>query len=436
MEKLVKKMKNFSAKAGDLVEISTDNEVFSGTLIPSVNHDILVLKLDSGYNLGIKKNKIKKFRLIKKFSQERPEKQNIVHNKNLPTISILHTGGTLASRVSYETGAVSARFTPEELLAMFPGLKEIANFRNKLVREMFSDDLRFKHFSILAREIEREIKNKVHGIIIGMGTDNLAVAASALSFVLESCPVPVILVGSQRSSDRGSSDAYLNLLSASLFITKTDFSGVAICMHENLNDKTCLILPACKTRKLHTSRRDAFKVVNDKPIARINYEMNQIEFLKKNYGKRNGRLAIKDKFEEKVGLIKITINMNAKQFLSYKGYKGLIIEGTGLGHTPLDVIDKETKEHAKIKKVLQVLSKNTVLVMTSQCLFGRVNMNVYSKGRELQELGVISGKDMLPETAFVKLSWLLGNYPKQVKELIGKNLRGEINENLTKEFLE
>jgi len=128
--------------------------------------------------------------------------------------------------------------------------------------------------------------------------------------------------------------------------------------------------------------------------------------------------------------------MNAKQFLSYKGYKGLIIEGTGLGHTPLDVIDKETKEHAKIKKVLQVLSKNTVLVMTSQCLFGRVNMNVYSKGRELQELGVISGKDMLPETAFVKLSWLLGNYPKQVKELIGKNLRGEINENLTKEFLE
>ena len=428
-------MKKFSGNAGDFIEIFTDEEKFSGTLIPSVNKDMITLKLDSGYNTSIKKTKIKKINVLNKFSEKKPEKQNIVYKKNLPTISILHTGGTIASRVSYETGGVISAFTPEDLLEMFPELNNIANFKTKLVREMWSDDLRFKHFSILAREIEREVKSKVQGIIIGIGTDNLSVAASALSFVLESCPVPVILVGAQRSSDRGSSDAYLNLLSASLFITKTDFSGVGICMHETMNDKTCLIMPACKTRKLHTSRRDAFKVVNDKAIARVNYENKQIEFFK-DYNKKGNKLIIKDKFEEKVGLIKSTINVNAKQFLAYKGYKGLVIEGTGLGHTPLDVIDNETKEHANIKKALQVLSKNTILVMTPSCLFGKVNMNVYSKGRELQDLGVISGEDMLPETTFVKLSWLLANYPKQVKELIGKNLRGEINENLTKEFLE
>lgn len=429
-------MKKFPGNPGDFVEISADDEKLSGTLMPSVNPDIVTLKLDSGYNLGVKKNKIKQIKIIKKFSEKKQEKQQIVHKKNLPTISILHTGGTIASKVDYKTGAAVSAFTPEELLTMFPELKDIANFKSRLVRKMWSDDLRWKHFGILAREIEKEIKNKVHGIIIGMGTDNLAVAASALSFVLESCPVPVILVGSQRSSDRGSSDAYLNLLSASLFITKTNFSGVGICMHENLNDQNCLILPACKTRKLHTSRRDAFKVVNDKPIARVNYENKQIEFLKKDYPKRNDKLVIKDKFEEKVGLIKITINMNSKQFLAYKGYKGLVIEGTGLGHMPGDVIDNETKEHGKIKNALKLLSKNTILVMTSQCLFGRVNMNVYSKGRELEEIGVISGEDMLPETAFIKLSWLIANYPKQAKELIGKNLRNEINQNLTKEFLE
>jgi len=429
-------MKKFVGNSGDLIEISTNEEVFVGTLIPSANPDLITLKLDSGYNIGIKKNKIKKFKIIKKLSHEKPKLQEIVYKKNLPTISILHTGGTIASKVDYKTGGVVSAFTPEELLEMFPELKDISNFKTRLVRKMFSDDLRFKHFSILAKEIEKEIKNKVDGIIIGIGTDNLAVASSALSFVLESCPVPVILVGAQRSSDRGSSDAYLNLLSASLFITKTDFSGVGICMHENMNDKTCLIMPACKTRKLHTSRRDAFKVVNDKPIARINYETKDIKFLTQDYNKKGGKLIIKDKFEEKVGLIKITINMNAKQFLAYKGYKGLVIEGTGLGHTPLDVVDNETKEHANIKKAIKELSKNTILIMTSSCLFGRVNLNVYSKGRELQEIGVISGGDMLPETAFVKLSWLLGNYPKQVKDLIGKNLRGEINENITKEFLE
>jgi glutamyl-tRNA(Gln) amidotransferase subunit D len=269
-----------------------------------------------------------------------------------------------------------------------------------------------------------------------MGTDNLAVAASALSFVLESCPIPVVFVGSQRSSDRGSSDANMNLLCASNFIAKTDFSGVVICMHENIDDKNCVILPGCKTRKLHTSRRDAFKTVNDVPIAKVDYKTKEIQFLKNDYLKNNNKLIIKDKFEEKVGLIKITINMTANQFLAYKNYKGLIIEGTGMGHTPLDVIDNETKEHAKIKKVLQTLSKKTILVMTSQCLFGRINMNIYSKGRDLQDIGIISGEDMLPETAFVKLAWLLGNYPKNTKELITKNLRGEINTNLGKEFLE
>ena len=428
-------MKKFSGNVGDFVEIYLQDDVFSGILLPSQNKDTMTLKLDSGYNLNVKKNKIKKFKLLKKNSGEKQKKQEVVFKKYLPTISILHTGGTIASKVDYKTGGVTSAFSPEELIEMFPDLKDIANFKTRLVRKMFSDDLRFKHFSIIAREIEKEIKNKVSGIIIGMGTDNLAVASAALSFVLESCPVPVILVGAQRSSDRGSSDAYLNLLSAALFITKTDFSGVGICMHENLNDKTCLILPATKTRKLHSSRRDAFKVINDKPIARVNYETKAIEFLKK-YNKRGSKLIIKDKFEEKTGLIKITVNMNSKQFLSYRGYKGLIIEGTGLGHTPLDVIDNETKEHAKIRNALKQLSKNTVLVMTSQALFGRVNLNVYSKGRDLQGLGVISGEDMLPETAFVKLSWLLGNYPKEVKKLIGKNLRGEINESIGKEFLE
>ncbi|MEK6907322.1 MAG: Glu-tRNA(Gln) amidotransferase subunit GatD [Nanoarchaeota archaeon] len=429
--------KNFG-KAGDLVSVSTKDRTYFGTLIPSVDDDVITLKLDSGYNLGMRKDKIKSVKILKQISGKDSKKQLIVYNKNLPTISILHTGGTIASKVDYKTGGVVSAFTPEDLIEMFPELRDIANFKTRLIREMWSDDLRFKHFSILAREIEKEIKNNISGIIIGMGTDNLAVAAAGLSFALESCPVPVILVGAQRSSDRGSSDAFLNLASAALLITKTDFSGVAICMHENLNDKTCVIMPACKTRKFHTSRRDAFKIVNDSIIARVHYNESKVDFFKNNYIKKGEKLVIKDKFEEKVGLIRITVNMNAKQFLAYKGYKGLVIEGTGLGHTPLDVVDNETKEHANIKKALQELAKDTVLVMTSQCLFGRVNLNVYSKGRELQKIGVISGEDMLPETAFVKLSWLLGNHNKNdVKELIGKNLRGEINPTIkANEFLD
>ena len=424
-------MKKYNFKEGDLIEIRTSSEKLQGVLMQSPSQN-LVIKLNNGYNLSINKNDIENIKLLKKYKpQKEKEISQIKVNKSLPTISILHTGGTIASKVDYTTGGVSFKFTPQDLLEMFPELRDIANFKAKLVRKMWSDDLRFKHISILTNDIKNEVKNKVDGIIIGMGTDNLAVASAALSFALESCPIPIILVGAQRSSDRGSSDAAVNLICAANFIAKTDFAGVAICMHENMEDNNCLILPACKTRKLHTSRRDAFKVVNEEPIAKVNYYTKQIEFLRHDHTKKGNKLIIKNKFEEKVALIKITINMTANQFSAYKGYKGLIIEGTGLGHTPLDVIDKETKEHDKIKKALENLSKNCVIVMTPQCIFGRVNMNVYSKGRDLQKIGIISGEDMLPETAFVKLSWLLANYPKaQVKELIKENLRGEINKRI------
>jgi glutamyl-tRNA(Gln) amidotransferase subunit D len=197
-------------------------------------------------------------------------------------------------------------------------------------------------------------------------------------------------------------------------------------MHSASSDNECAILPACKTKKLHSSRRDAFKVVNDDIIAKINYKTRKIDMLKKSAKGKSVKL--KPKFEDKVGLLKIHVNMHPEEFEVYSGFKGLVIEGTGLGHTPLDVIDECTKVHDKIKQAIKKLDdKGVIIVMTTTCLFGRVNMNVYSKGRDLQQLGVISGEDMLPETAFVKLAWLLGNYKEdEAKKLVGKNLRGEI----------
>jgi len=98
--------------------------------------------------------------------------------------------------------------------------------------------------------------------------------------MLENLNIPVILVGAQRSSDRGSSDAFLNLVCAAHFIAKVDFSGAGICMHEPSSDDSCLILPACKTRKMHTSRRDAFKAINGNIIAKINKMGEIIELAK------------------------------------------------------------------------------------------------------------------------------------------------------------
>lgn len=420
------------AKPGDRVKVLCKDSEIEGVLMPSEAADSVMIKLDNGYNMGIEKKKIKEIKILESAKQAKEAKVDVKKNPKLPTIAILHTGGTIASKVDYRTGAVYSAFSPSDLISMFPELEKIANFESELIANMWSDDFRFAHFAIMAKAIENHAKKGIDGIIIGMGTDNLAVGAAALAFILEKIPLPVIVVGAQRSSDRGSSDAGMNLICASEFIAKSDFAGVAVCMHGRSGDEKCLIMPACKTRKLHSSRRDAFKVVNDNAIASIDYKTRKIEFIKKDYAKKDkkGALVIKPKMEDKVGLLKIHINMFPEQFSFYKGYKGLVIEGTGLGHTPGHAPNPEAEIHKKIfPAIKEVIDSGCVVVMTTQCIFGRVSMHVYNKAVDLVNLGLIPGEDMLAETAFVKLAWLLGNYPKEeVKNLIGKNLRGEITE--------
>jgi len=429
-------MKKHALKEGDIAEIAEEKgNALKGTIIPSADEKLLALKLENGYNVGIS---IEKISSVKKLGAGKPVGKAIASEirkkPGLPAIAILHTGGTIASRVDYRTGTVYSAFNASDLLAMFPELSETANFESRLLANMWSDDLRFAHFGMIAKAVESEAKKGVEGVIVGMGTDNLAVAAAGLAFALEKCPIPVLLVGAQRSSDRGSSDAAMNLICAANFITKSDFAGVAICMHHSASDDVCAILPACKTRKLHTSRRDAFKAVNDSPIALVDYNSKEIKFLKADYPKKcaKEKIAAKPNFEERVGLLKISINMFPEQFSFYEKekFKGLVIEGTGLGQTPGHMPDEITKKaHRGIFPAIESLVKSgCIVVMTSQCIFGRVQMHVYDKAADLVKLGVIPGEDMLAETAFVKLAWLLGNYPKEkAKELIAKNLRGEIS---------
>ena len=424
------------------VEIKTKDKEFIGILLPSSKKDTVFLKLDSGYNIGIEKKNIKSMKRIKKVESEKKVLGKLEVNKNLPTIAILHTGGTVASEVDYKTGAVSPRFTPEEIIAKFPELKNMANIRSKLIANMFSEDIRFSHYNKIAKEIENEVKAGVEGIIISHGTDTLHYTAAALSFMLQDLGIPVILVGAQRSSDRASSDAFLNLVSAALFITKSDFAGVGICMHSSMDDNNCVILPGLKSRKMHSSRRDAFKAINSNPIARVNYKKDLIEFLTHDHKKSSKDLKLKVRlFNEKlkIGIVKAHPNMYASELKSYSSFNGLILEGTGLGHLPVNKLDKETTEHDKILKEISKLAKKMPVVMATQTIFGRVNMNVYSTGRKLLEAGVLGNySDMTTETAFIKLAYLLSNYKKdEIKRLMNENLHGEISKRIIgeEEFL-
>lgn len=357
----------------------------------------------------------------------------------MKTISILHTGGTIASKVS-KKGGVEAQYTAKEILDLYPEIKELANIRSRLVANILSENMNFSHYNLIAKEIKKEIAEGVDGIIITHGTDTLHYTSAALSFILENLPISVILVGAQRSSDRGSTDASLNLVSAVNFINKADFAEVAICMHATMEDTHCSILPASKTKKLHTSRRDAFKSINAKPYAFV-YHDKGIDLLRKDFRKVNKKAKLNLKLfnpKIKVGILKTHPNMSAEEISFYKNFHGLILEGTGMGHAPIEKIDKFTSENKKILNEIKKLAKKIPVVMASQCIFGRINMNVYAPGRKLQEIGVLGNlADMTAETAFIKLVWLLSNYKKpDIKDLMSENLRGEISDRTSAEFLE
>ena len=425
-----------TAKAGDRVKVITSDEIKEGILMPNEETDSVVIKLDNGYNVGIDKKNVKEIKVIDKYKEKETKPEKTKKDSKKPIITILHTGGTIASKVDYRTGGVKASFTDQDFLSMFPEIKNIANIESTLVSNMMSEDMRFSHYKKISDAIEKEIKKGVDGIIIGHGTDTLAVTSVALAIIFENLQIPVILVGSQRSTDRGSTDAAANLICAAEFIAKTDFTGVAICMHESTSDNNCAILPATKTKKLHTSRRDAFKTVNDTIIARIDYETRKIEFVKKDYQRKNNqKLIIKNNFEDKVAIVKTYPNMlpDIIDALTKKKYKGIVLEGSGLGHAPTNIKENQPNYNA-LKKFIQ---NGGIVVITSQCIFGRVHRNIYVNTRRLGNIGCIYGEDMLTETAFTKLSWLLGNYKKdEVKELLTKNLRGEINDRLMQdEFL-
>ncbi len=428
--------------SGTRISFSYKGRPMSGAVI-TVTHERIVIKLASGYNLTAKPDELKEIEEKKEQNEERKEEGKTKPQRRatrtaqkpregLPRIALLHTGGTIASRVDYATGAVIAQYTAEEILSLYPELLHLAKIESRLIANMQSEMMRFAHWNLIARGVEKAVREGVDGVIVTHGTDILAISSAALSFALENLSVPVILVGSQRSSDRPSSDAVSNLLCAARFIAEEGkrFSGVGICMHEGIAKDDCVILPACRTRKMHTSRRDAFKAVNDEPYARITYPSLQVERLKEYPRPAQGTLVVKP-FDEKlkVGILRAHPQMWAEELLAYEEWDGLVLELLGIGHAPTMVTDTHNSEHARIMAAIARLAGKMPVVAAPQTLYGRINMEVYSPGRQLIDAGVLGqGLDLTPETAFVKLAWLLSNCPKETKKLYGKNLRGEYSE--------
>jgi len=423
--KALKVLKNAEAEIGDVIRIKKDKETYEGVLIPRSEYGDdkhVVIKLKSGYNIGVEitpTTQIKKIGVGAKptFTPPPLPKQK----PNLPKVAIVSTGGTIASRVDYRTGGVRPALTASDLYSVVPELSEIATIDAEIIFSLFSENITPKHWTKTAKVTAKHIENGVAGVVVAHGTDTMGYTAAALSFALQNPPVPVIMVGSQRSADRPSSDAATNLIGAVKAAANAPFAEVAVAMHETESDKTIIFHRGTKVRKCHTSRRDTFKSINTTPLARI--KNGQIEMLIKNYRKRSSsqKLILKPNFNEKAALVKFYpgLDPNIIEWYVNEGYRGIILEGTGLGH-----VSKYC-----FSAIRNAIENNVIVAMTSQCIWGRLGMNVYNQGRDLLAIGVVPLEDMLPETALVKLMWVLGQTKDimKVKSLLTTNVANEIS---------
>lgn len=415
-------LKSNNVAVGDTVKILSDI-TYSGIIMPRYEHSDdkhLVLKLNSGYNVGLEISKIEKIEKIQSAATTVEENESTEYVDGLPKILLLSTGGTIASKVDYRTGAVTPVLTAKELNSSVPELANIANIDAEALLSEYSENITPEHWLQIAEKINEYSKSDYSGIIVAHGTDTMHYTSSFLSFALAGFPIPIVLVGSQRSSDRASSDAALNLIGATKFITECKTKGVYIVMHQDENDETIACHIGTRVRKNHTSKRGAFQTIGNDPAFII--AENKIQ---KNISEEfftNNEYNPKIKLDARVALVKYHPGYDPKllEQIIDMGYKGIIFEGTGLGHIGNTMYES-------VKKANQ---KGIFLGMTSQCIDGRVRMTVYESGRDLLDLGIIPLENMVPEAALVKAMWAMGNFEniEKVKEIMLKNIASELSE--------
>lgn len=419
-------LQNFNALIWSDVQIKTADGNYVGIILPrSENADEhhIVLKLRTGYNVGIAAAKIQNIEIAgRKVAHYKIPEKEFPFDPRKPKVKLLGTGGTIASRLDYRTGAVIPAFSPGELYGSVPELADICNLETEKLYGVFSENMGPDQWRGTAEAIGAEIEKGVQGIVIGHGTDTMHHTAAILSFMVQNSPVPIVMVGSQRSSDRPSSDAALNLMHSVKTAAESDIAETMVCMFGPTSDMYGLLHRGTRVRKMHSSYRSTFRTIGDIPLAMVDRKV--ITPLRQDYKKRRNdkNVIINTAFEEKVSIVYYYPNMKPDiiDSLIDNDYKGIVIAGTGLGHVNKPLYPALKRAH----------DKGIAVYMTVQTLWGYVQMYVYDTGRDMMDIGVVPTANMLPEVAYCKLGWALGqtNDLEKVKEIMLTPVAGEITD--------
>ncbi len=424
-------LKRVNAEVGDVIKVVRDDGlVVEGILMPRPRGgEYVVVKLRNGYNVGIDAKRIKEISVIakKKVSKKEEGEEKLPRRPDYPLVKIIGTGGTIVSKIDYETGAVKPAMSAKELVEDMPELLEYADIEAEQILDILSENMLPQHWSIIAEAVHKELlRDEVKGVIVAHGTDTMTYTASAVAFAIREMNKPVVFTGAQRSSDRPSSDAAFNLLASVITAVNAPFAESVIVMHGETSDTFAVVNRATRTKKFHSTRRDAFQSICAEPLAYVWPWTGDMKLVSEPLRKRNDNIPkLMNSFEPKVLQLKAYPGMDPELLLlaKEKGYKGVIIEGTGMGHVPERVIPA----------IKELTDAGVFVGITTQCVHGTVNLNVYATGRKMLDAGAVPLGDMLTEVATVKLMWSLAHAKdiEEVKKIMLEPLEGEIRDRRT-----
>ncbi len=436
MKDIYTELKEKGIDVYDKISVQWNNKNIEGMLLPKYEEtgdNIILIKMNSGYNTGLRITNINNVKLLEKSKkQNKPKSEKNTATESVKNkIALLGCGGTIASKVEYKTGAVYPVSTKEDLEQLIPEIKELSEIAFIDVMNVLSEDMNPNHWEVIAKETANAIQKGAKGIVILHGTDTMHYTAAALSFALRNLPVPVILVGAQRSSDRPSTDSHSNFLNA-VYSAEKDFGEVGVCMHGTTNDTFAYLHRGTKVRKMHTSRRDAFKSINIKPLVKVDYRKKLFEKITDYKKKSKHGFETYIKFNKNVALIYYYPGMKPEFVSSLNKFDGVVIAGTGLGHVSTNPFGDKYAIPI-INEIKGLIESNIPVVLAPQTIYGRLNLNVYTAGRMLKQAGVIGDQmDWTPESAYVKLSNILAYEKdmKRIKEKMTTNIAGEITDRI------
>lgn len=420
---LSSKLEAAGADEGCMLTVETAGKTYKGVLMPHhefSGQDIVILKVKSGYNIGIRVAADAKVTVLSRPAEHVRQEAVEETKPGLKTIVLIGTGGTIASYVDYRTGAVHPALSTADMINAVPEIKEVANLKAKVLFSIFSENMTVDRWQQLAQAVADELNAGADAVIIPHGTDTMGYTAAALSFMLGDLAKPVVLVGAQRSSDRPSSDASSNLMAAARFCVNGNRAGVFVCMHDTPGDDSFAVHCGTRVRKMHTSRRDAFQSINVPPVAHLDRE-GTITFSGAGRAVGAERVEARTAMEQRVVLLQFYPGMDPALFREViLQSKGAVIAGSGLGHVNENMVPL----------IKEATDRGIPVVITSQCLHGRTNLDVYNTGRDMLAAGALTVLDMLPETAYVKLMWVLANVKgaDAVREAMQTPLAGELGD--------